>query len=57
MIQAAEKVKGDYAVDLVPLKRKGQPIELAEAIAWYLCDGSSYVTCSVLNVDGGWLYS
>lgn len=55
MIQGAEAIKGEYSMDLVPMKRKGTPMELAEAIAFFLCDGSSYVTAAMLNVDGGWL--
>ncbi len=37
----------------VPLKRKGTPWELAEAIVFLLCDQSSFITGVYLIVDGG----
>ena len=55
MIRAAEAIKGEYSMDLVPMRRKGTSEEIAEAIAFFLCDGSTYVTAAMLNVDGGWL--
>ena len=37
----------------VPMKRGGQPQEIAEAIIWLLSDQSSYVTGSIIDVTGG----
>lgn len=37
----------------IPLKRAGEPHEIAEAILWLLSDAASYVTGSILNVGGG----
>lgn len=37
----------------IPLKRGGQPEEVARAIAWMLSDEASYVTGSLLDVAGG----
>lgn len=37
----------------VPLRRAGQPSELAAAAAWLLSDESTYVTGAALSVDGG----
>jgi NAD(P)-dependent dehydrogenase (short-subunit alcohol dehydrogenase family) len=36
-----------------PLRRTAEPDEIAEAAAWLLSDRSSYVTGTVLPVDGG----
>jgi NAD(P)-dependent dehydrogenase (short-subunit alcohol dehydrogenase family) len=36
------------------LRRWGQPREVGAAAAFLLCDAASYVTGSVLFVDGGW---
>ncbi|MCG2581904.1 MAG: glucose 1-dehydrogenase [Marinobacter sp.] len=37
----------------IPLKRGGQPGEVAHTIAWLLSDEASYVTGSLLDVAGG----
>jgi len=36
-----------------PLRRAADPAEIAEAAAWLLSDRASYVTGTVLRVDGG----
>jgi NAD(P)-dependent dehydrogenase (short-subunit alcohol dehydrogenase family) len=41
----------------LPLKRMGQPVEVAEAVVWLLSDASSYVVGHVLAADGGFLAS
>jgi len=41
----------------LPLKRMGQPEEVAEAVTWLLSDASSYVVGHVLAADGGFLAS
>ncbi|MEO6350128.1 MAG: SDR family NAD(P)-dependent oxidoreductase [Candidatus Limnocylindrales bacterium] len=38
----------------VPLGRVAQPREIADAVSYLLSDRASYVTGSVLTVDGGW---
>jgi len=37
----------------VPLKRIGQPDEIAPAVLWFISEEASYVTGSILDVSGG----
>jgi len=37
----------------IPMKRPGQPNEIAEAMLWLISDKASYVTGAVLPVAGG----
>ena len=48
----SEKVRDDYA-GRVPMKRMGQPENIADAVHFLLDDVSSYITGVVLPVDGG----
>ena len=43
----------DRLKETVPMKRGGQPIEVAQAILWLLSDEASYCTGTILNVSGG----
>jgi NAD(P)-dependent dehydrogenase (short-subunit alcohol dehydrogenase family) len=38
---------------MVPMKRVGQPEEIANAILWLLSDEASYVTSTTIDVSGG----
>ncbi|WP_300685585.1 SDR family NAD(P)-dependent oxidoreductase [Acutalibacter sp. 1XD8-36] len=41
------------ALGQTPLKRKGNPDEIAEAIAFLASDKASYITGEILSIDGG----
>jgi len=43
----------DRVAKAVPMKRGGEPEEVAEAIAWLLSEKSSYTTGSFIDVSGG----
>jgi len=38
---------------VVPLKRFGEPQEIAAAVAYFASEGAAYTTGQVLCVDGG----
>ncbi len=46
-----EERKG--AQSKVPMRRFGRPEEVAEAVRFLACAGASYITGSILKVDGG----
>ncbi len=39
----------------IPLKRLGQPEDVAEVVVWLASDASRYVTGDTIFVDGGWM--
>ncbi len=56
--QALERNAGDYAKEMIksmPIKRLGEPEDLAEAVLFLLSDEASWITGHIMNVDGGQL--
>ena len=41
-------------VEMTPMKRLGQPQEIASVVAWLLSDEASFATGAAFSVDGGW---
>ena len=43
----------EHALPLIPMKRLGQPHEVAGAVAFLMSDEAGYITRSVIEIDGG----
>jgi 3-oxoacyl-[acyl-carrier protein] reductase len=43
-----------YPADISPLRRQGQPADVAEAALFLVSDASNYMTGAVVHVDGGY---
>jgi NAD(P)-dependent dehydrogenase (short-subunit alcohol dehydrogenase family) len=49
-----EKIK-NYINSKIPMRRVGLPSEISSAVVYLASDAASYITGSVLCIDGGWL--
>ncbi len=53
MTRQMRKEAADAVISSIPMKRAGQPGDVAELVAFLAGDGSRYVTGEVIRVDGG----
>lgn len=53
MTQAMTDAAKEATLGQIPLKRIGQPREIAEAVAFLASDKAAYITGQVISVDGG----
>jgi 3-oxoacyl-[acyl-carrier protein] reductase len=55
MSQEWSEEKRRQIVEAIPMKRLGQPGEVAEAVVFLASDGASFITGQILDVNGGYL--
>ena len=53
MTEAIRNAAEDTIKKQIPLRRLGQPEDIAAAVLYLASEGASYVTGNVLTVDGG----
>jgi 3-oxoacyl-[acyl-carrier protein] reductase len=53
MIEGVDRNLLDFVTGLVPLGRLGQPVDVANAVAFLASDEASWITGHWLDVDGG----
>jgi 3-oxoacyl-[acyl-carrier protein] reductase len=47
-----EKAK-EAVLGTIPMKREGQPEDVANAVLFLVSDNAAYITGQIVNVDGG----
>jgi len=53
MHRSLDPVRQKFNLELIPMKRSGQPDELASVIAFLAGDGASFMTSAIVDVNGG----
>jgi NAD(P)-dependent dehydrogenase (short-subunit alcohol dehydrogenase family) len=55
MTEDTMRRRGEAIIAQIPVRRMGEPGEIAEMVVWLCSDRASYVTGAAYNVDGGWM--
>jgi NAD(P)-dependent dehydrogenase (short-subunit alcohol dehydrogenase family) len=55
MTEETMRRRGEAILAQTPLRRMGNPEEIAEMVVWLCSERASYVTGAAYNIDGGWM--
>ena len=53
MTKAIDPAIYEVIMSTIPMKRAGQPEEIASAVNFLLSEGAGYITRQVIEIDGG----
>ena len=53
MTKAIDPAVYDIIMSTIPMKRAGQPEEIASSVTYLLSEGAAYITRQVIEIDGG----
>ena len=51
----SDPARRDFLLKRTPLSRFGQPADIAQAAVFLASEAASFITGTILYVDGGWL--
>lgn len=53
--QGSSEEETKQTINIIPLKRMGQPADIAGAVAFLASADADYITGQIITVDGGWI--
>lgn len=53
--QGSSEEATKQTINIIPLKRMGQPADIASAVAFLASADADYITGQIITVDGGWI--
>lgn len=48
-----DPIKNEKVINMIPLSRAAEPVEIAQMILFFSCGAASFITDEIGDVDGG----